>query len=94
MVRKNSLSILLLLNIESFLCRPADDTVDSQAYIQALDSFKAGDACVIFTSDDTHFQMALQAIQRGIHVMITKPAVKTLADHRRLYEEAKKKMFW
>lgn len=34
--------------------------------------------------------MALEAIRRGIHVMITKPAVKTLAEHRQLYEEAKK----
>ncbi len=71
--------------------RPGDDTIDSQAYIQALDTFKSGDACVIFTPDDTHFEMALEAIRRGIHVMITKPAVKTLAEHRQLYEEAKKK---
>jgi D-galacturonate reductase len=35
--------------------------------------------------------MALEAIRRGIHVMITKPAVKTLAEHRKLYEEAEKK---
>ncbi|UJR37077.1 hypothetical protein I4U23_029781 [Adineta vaga] len=69
---------------------PGDDTVDSQAYIQALDTFKPGDACVIFTPDDTHYDMALEAIRRGIHVMITKPAVKTLAEHRKLYEEAKK----
>ncbi|CAF4866696.1 unnamed protein product [Rotaria sp. Silwood1] len=57
----------------------------------ALDTFKPGDACVIFTPDDTHFEMALDAIRRGIHVMITKPAVKTLAEHQQLYEEAKKK---
>lgn len=69
---------------------PGDDTVDAQAYIQALDAYKPGDACVIFTPDDTHFDMALAAIRRGIHVMITKPAVKTLAEHRQLYEEAKK----
>ncbi len=71
--------------------RPGDDTIDSQAYIQALDTFKSGDACVIFTPDDTHFEMALEAIRRGIHVMITKPAVKTLAEHQKLYEEAQKK---
>ena len=71
--------------------RPGDDAVDSESYIQALDTFKPGDACVIFTPDDTHFQMALEAIRRGIHVMITKPAVKTLVEHRQLYEEAQKK---
>lgn len=82
---------LFLLSEKIFICsRPGDDTVDSDAYIQALDSFKPGDACVIFTPDDTHFQMALEAIRRGIHVMITKPAVKTLAEHRKLYEEAQK----
>lgn len=70
--------------------RPADTAVDSEAYLQALDAFKPGDACVIFTPDDTHFAMALAAIRRGIHVMITKPAVKTLAEHRQLYEEAQK----
>ncbi|CAF0859508.1 unnamed protein product [Rotaria sordida] len=70
---------------------PGDDTIDSCAYIQALDTFKPGDACVIFTPDDTHFEIALEAIRRGIHVMLTKPAVKTLAEHRQLYEEAKKK---
>ena len=70
--------------------RPGDDTVDSQAYVKALDAFKPGDACVIFTPDDTHYDMALEAIRRGIHVMITKPAVKTLAEHQKLYEEAKK----
>jgi D-galacturonate reductase len=72
------------------LFRPGDDASDSQAFIQALDTFKPGDACVIFTPDDTHFEMALEAIRRKIHVMITKPAVKTLAEHRQLYDEAKK----
>lgn len=70
--------------------RPADNVVDSQAFLQALDAFKPGDACVIFTPDDTHFEMALAAIQRGIHVMITKPAVKTLVEHRQLYDAAQK----
>lgn len=69
---------------------PADNVVDGQAFLQALDAFKPGDACVIFTPDDTHFEMALAAIQRGIHVMITKPAVKTLAEHRQLYDAAQK----
>jgi D-galacturonate reductase len=74
----------------AILYRPRDDTTDSRAYLEALDAFKPGDACVIFTPDDTHFDMALAAIRRQIHVMITKPAVKTLAEHRILYEEAKK----
>ncbi|CAF0754461.1 unnamed protein product [Didymodactylos carnosus] len=69
---------------------PGDDECNSEAYIQALDSFKAGDACTIFTPDDTHFNITREAIQRKIHVLVTKPAVKTLEEHRQLYEEAKK----
>lgn len=83
---------VISFNTESYVFfRPGEDAVNGQAYIQALDAFKPGDACVIFTPDDTHFPMALEAIRRGIHVMITKPAVKTLAEHRQLYEEAQKK---
>ena len=89
MVRRENLIFSSENNL--IFSRPGDDTVDSDAYIKALDTFKPGDACVIFTPDDTHFQMALEAIRRGIHVMITKPAVKTLAEHRQLYEEAQKK---
>ena len=50
---------------------------------------KAGDAITIFTPDPTHFPIALYAIERGIHVMITKPAVKTLEHHVTLIEAAK-----
>ena len=37
------------LTCETF---PADDTVDSRAYIAALDTFSPGDACIIFTPDE------------------------------------------
>ena len=33
--------------------------------------------------DDTHFTIAMECIERGLHVMVTKPAVKTLEEHRR-----------
>lgn len=29
-------------------------------------------------TDDTHFEIALAAVKRGLHVMVTKPVVKTL----------------
>lgn len=67
---------------------PADDEVNSDAYIEALDSFAKGDACVIFTPDDTHFEIAMAAIQRGLHVLVTKPPVKTLAEHLKLAQAA------
>jgi D-galacturonate reductase len=69
---------------------PADHAVDPHAYLRAIDDFQAGDVMTIFTPDDTHFDIALAAVKKGIHVLITKPAVKTLADHRLLHEEAAK----
>eukprot|EP00667_Euglena_gracilis_P018458 EG_transcript_19603 len=63
---------------------PRDDEFDPNAYVPALDSFGRGSAAVIFTPDDTHFAIALAAVQRGVHVLVTKPPVKTLAEHRAL----------
>jgi hypothetical protein len=36
----------------------------------------------IFTPDTTHYPIALYAIERGIHVLVTKPAVKLLEHHQ------------
>jgi len=69
---------------------PADDAVDRTAYLSSIKSFKRGDAVTIFTPDDTHFKIALAAIEHGLHVIVTKPPVKTLADHLRLVEAARK----
>eukprot|EP00953_Heterococcus_sp_UTEX-ZZ885_P021389 11934-Heterococcus_DN1.PRE.1 len=71
-------------------CWPEDGKTDPKAYLTAIDAFDAGDACTIFTPDDTHFAIALAAVQRGLHTMVTKPVVKTLDEHRQLYEAAKK----
>ncbi|KXJ93029.1 hypothetical protein Micbo1qcDRAFT_146069 [Microdochium bolleyi] len=74
----------------SFDSFPANDARDPEAYKAAIDALKAGDAITIFTPDPTHFPIALYAIERGIHVMITKPAVKTLEHHLALIEAARK----
>ena len=74
----------------SFESFPSNDEVDPDSYKKAIDALKAGDAITIFTPDPTHFPIALYAIERGIHVMITKPAVKTLEHHITLIEAAKK----
>lgn len=50
---------------------------------------QAGDIGAIFTPDHTHYQIALAALQKGIHLIITKPIVKTLAEHRKLVEVAR-----
>lgn len=69
---------------------PAEDGPrDPAAYKQALDSFDPGDACTVFTPDDTHFDIAMEAVQRGVHALVTKPVVKTLKEHRMLHDAAK-----
>lgn len=71
------------LSLDTF---PADDVCDPTSYIAAIDNFNRGDAVTIFTPDDTHYEIALKAIEKGLHVLVTKPAVKTLKEHRALHE--------
>ncbi|KOS21295.1 Uncharacterized protein ESCO_006699 [Escovopsis weberi] len=75
----------------SFDSFPANDQVDPEAYRAAIDKLKAGDAITIFTPDPTHYPIALYAIERGIHVLITKPAVKLLEHHVELIRRAEEK---
>ena len=75
----------------SFDSYPANNTKDADAYKTAIDALKPGDAITIFTPDTTHYPIALYAIEKGIHVLITKPAVKLLEHHQALIEAAEKK---
>lgn len=50
------------LSVETF---PADNVTDPKAYLAAIKAFLPGDAVTIFTPDDTHFEIALAAIERG-----------------------------
>ncbi|KAK4962305.1 hypothetical protein LTR28_004566 [Elasticomyces elasticus] len=75
------------VSFESF---PANDKRDPEAYKAAIDALQPGSAITIFTPDPTHFPIALYAIQRKIHVLITKPAVQKLSEHQTLIEEARK----
>lgn len=71
---------------ESF---PADDCPkDTEAYIAAMDSLVPGDCVLVFTPDDTHFEIAMAAIERRLHVLVAKPIVKTVDQHQRLIEAA------
>jgi D-galacturonate reductase len=73
-------------------CFPRDNkTVDPLSYKEAIASFQPGDAVTIFTPDDTHFDIAMACIERGLHVLVTKPAVQSLDHHRQLFEAAEKK---
>lgn len=70
---------------------PSDEQVDPKAYEGACQSFQPGDVAIIFTPDDTHFDIAMECIQRGMHVMVTKPIVQTLEDHQILAKAASEK---
>nr|OQO16119.1 hypothetical protein B0A51_16493 [Rachicladosporium sp. CCFEE 5018] len=74
----------------SFDSFPGNEERDPEAYKTAIDALSPGDAITIFTPDPTHYPIALYAIQKKIHVMITKPAVKTLQEHQHLIAEATK----
>ncbi|KAH2767683.1 hypothetical protein KXW10_007619 [Aspergillus fumigatus] len=88
-LRKNISEVYNGLDV-SFESFPADDQTDPDAYKTAIDALEPGSAITIFTPDPTHFPIALYAIQRKIHVMITKPATKLLQDHLTLLEESRK----
>mmetsp|Transcript_17335 Transcript_17335/g.21188 ORF Transcript_17335/g.21188 Transcript_17335/m.21188 type:complete len:355 (+) Transcript_17335:475-1539(+) len=76
------------LDCETF---PKDDEVDPKSYINASSTFKPGDVAIIFTPDDTHFDIALECINRGMHVMVTKPIVQTLEHHKMIAKAAEEK---
>ncbi|KAI1797795.1 D-galacturonic acid reductase [Ganoderma leucocontextum] len=57
----------------------------------AIDKLSQGDAVIIFTPDSTHYPIALYAIERGLHVLVTKPAVQLLKHHSELVAAAEKK---
>ncbi len=70
------------VSFESF---PADDVAKkNDAYLDAIATFTAGDLAIIFTPDDSHFDIAKACIERGMHVCVTKPLVHALQQHREL----------
>ncbi len=72
-----------------FASFPADNVSrDVEAFHSALATMHAGDVVIVFTPDDTHFDIALAAVQRGFHVLIAKPMVKTLQEHLELLRAA------
>ena len=67
---------------------PRDDVVDAGAYREAIAAFAPGSVAIIFTPDDTHDEIATACLARGLHVLVTKPPVKTLAAHTALAARA------
>ncbi|MBB6428208.1 Gfo/Idh/MocA family oxidoreductase [Algisphaera agarilytica] len=79
----------LSTDFESF---PADDCArDPEAYLKAMDELSPGDTVMVFTPDDTHFTIGMAAVERGLHVLIAKPIVQTVADHKALIEAGDRK---
>jgi len=69
----------------SFTSYPADNVEkDPSAYLKSLDSLQKGDLVFIFTPDDTHYEITKASVERGLHVLVTKPAVKELTEHLEL----------
>ncbi|KAJ7071545.1 NAD(P)-binding protein [Mycena amicta] len=69
---------------------PEGGKVDPEAYKSAIEKLSPGSAVIIFTPDSTHFPIAMYAIERGLHVLVTKPATQLLSHHVELIEAAKK----
>lgn len=65
----------------SFDSYPKDTETDPEAYKTAIDKLLPGDAVVIFTPDNTHYTIARYAIERRLHVLVTKPATQLLSHH-------------
>ena len=75
----------------SFKSFPADDAVDANAYLKAMDELEPGDFVTIFTPDDQHYAMAMAAVERGLHALVAKPLVKTLDQHLKLADAARER---
>ena len=70
---------------------PKDGTVDREAYREAIAAQTPGSVAIIFTPDDTHGPIASACFAAGLHVLVTKPPVKTLVEHTALAAEAEAK---
>lgn len=71
---------------------PSDSTErDPKAYLEALGELAPGDAVVVFTPDDTHFEIAAAAVERGCHVLVAKPIVQKLDEHLELLRAAEER---
>lgn len=76
------------ITLETF---PSDDiSFAPESYREAIKNMKKGDMVTIFTPDDTHFDIAMAAIERGLHVLVAKPAVQLLEHHRTLCQAARR----
>jgi len=69
---------------------PSDNEVNPESYKIAIPTFSKGDVAIIFTPDDTHYDIAKCCIEHGLHVLITKPIVQSLNHHKTLHDLSNK----
>ena len=65
-------------------------TSSNESYKEAIDSMKKGSAVLVFTPDDTHYDIAHYALTKQMHVQVAKPLVKTYNEHCLLESLAQK----
>ncbi len=75
----------------SFHAYPQAPIIDEDAYKTAIDSLNTGAAVLIFTPDDTHFEIAKYALEAGMQVLVAKPLVKTVQEHKALMKLSQEK---
>ncbi|ELU41764.1 D-galacturonic acid reductase [Rhizoctonia solani AG-1 IA] len=74
----------------TFTSYPEENKTDPEAYKAAIDALEPGAAVIIFTPDSTHYPIAKYAIERKLHVLVTKPATQLLTHHNELITLAEK----
>ncbi|KAG9126485.1 hypothetical protein FRC07_003264 [Ceratobasidium sp. 392] len=74
----------------TFTSYPEESKTDPEAYKAAIDALEPGAAVIIFTPDSTHYPIAKYALERKLHVLVTKPATQLLSHHNELIELADK----
>lgn len=70
---------------------PDEGKVDAEAYKSAISELSPGSAVIIFTPDSTHYAIAKEALEAGMHVLVTKPATQKLSEHQALAKLAEEK---
>lgn len=57
---------------------------NESAWREVLDESPQGSAVIVVTPDNLHFEIAEYALRRSLHVLVAKPLVETLAQHKTL----------
>lgn len=66
---------------------PSDECKDPRAYSAAIRSLPPGSVVIVATPDETHDEIAMEALRRDHHVLVLKPLTKTVVAHAKLIAE-------